>query len=148
MSSVSSCSGMRLHWHASTLHAATTADGLDRSSCTCQPGYTPGELARRLSCMLPDCILRGLLLLAESEGHLADTWCGCVLCVVRCPVLCCVLQSRQQRPQEACSDHDACEHPQGVGAATGAAAVRVGGPLGVIRECWLPACCECAARQQ
>jgi hypothetical protein len=52
---------------------------------------------------------------------------------------CCVVQSRQQRPQEACSDNDACQHSQGVGAATGAATVRVGGPLGVIRKCWLPA---------
>jgi hypothetical protein len=47
-----------------------------------------------------------------------------------------VLQPRQQRSAATCCDDDACEHAQGASAARGPAAVRVGGPLGVIRE-WI-----------
>lgn len=56
------------------------------------------------------------------------------------PVLLLLLLLPQQPRQQHCTqaapgDNDACQHTKGVGAAGGAAAVRVGRPVGVIREC-------------
>jgi hypothetical protein len=51
-----------------------------------------------------------------------------------CTALYCLVLQEERWSQEAVDHHDACQHAQGPGQASGAEAVRVGGPLGVLCE--------------